>query len=179
MLECISCYVYISQPKVIVVDRELALLKAIQRVFPESAIMVCVWHIQEKLLAKCKEARLNDEAKDDFMKSWNNIIEQPTEELFNARLRDLEDKYNGTAAGSEVITYLHDTWLPYKHYFSHPWTNKCTHFGELASSRSEGGHYTIKSWIKQSTSDLLVAVDHIKLALQQQHHDIHQKIAEE
>ena len=77
-----------------------------------------------------------------------------------------------------MVTHLHDHWLPYKEHFAHAWTNNVLHFGELASSRSEGAHYTIKLWIKQSTSDLLVAVDCIELALEKQHRDVCQAIVD-
>ena len=100
------------------------------------------------------------------------------EELFNSYLQELEATFSD-GNSLKVITYLHNYWLPYKIYFAHAWTNKSLHFGELASSRSEGGHHTIKSWIKQSTSDLLVAVDRIELAIQQQNRDLRQIIASE
>src|SRR5436305_14990830 len=88
MLQCIRQFVHNPvPPKVIVIDRELALKNAIQAVFPESAIIICIWHINEKVLAKCKEVRLNDEVKDEFMRLRNDIIKQPTEELFNDDLQ--------------------------------------------------------------------------------------------
>src|SRR5947209_2835320 len=111
-----------SPSKVIVLDRELALIKALKAVFPESTIIVCVWHIKQKILAKCKEVHLNDEIKDDFMRSWNEVISQPSEQLFYDYLRDLEAKFNVSA--KEVVTHLHDHWLPYKEHFVHAWTNR-------------------------------------------------------
>src|SRR5437868_56410 len=102
MLECISHYIYISTKSHCCRSRACS-IESYTESFPQICHYSMYLAYTGEALAKCKEARLNDEAKDDFMKSWNNIIEQPTEELFNARLRDLEDKYNDTAAGSEVI----------------------------------------------------------------------------
>ena len=62
--------------------------------------------------------------------------------------------------------------------------SKATDNGDDASlhrsivTKCEVAHYTINSWIKQSTSDLLVAVDCIELALEKQHRDVCQVIAD-
>lgn len=171
MVQCIRRFVYNDHfPKVIVVDRELALINALKTAFPESAIIVCIWHIQQKVLAKCKEVHLTDEVKDEFMRSWNSVVEAPSEQLFYSGLCNLETNFNVSA--KEVVMYVLNHWLPYKENFVHAWTDKYLHLGELASSRSEGAHYTIKSWIKTSTGDLQVVVDRIELALEKQHRDI-------
>ena len=178
MVKCIRRFVYNSYlPKILVVDQELALINTLKAIFLESTIIVCVWHIQQKVLAKCKAIRLTDEVKDELMRSWNDVVEVPTEELFYSRLCNLETKFNTSA--KEVVTHLYNHWLPNKEHFVHAWTDKCLHLGELASSRSEGGHFTIKSWIKMSTSDLQVVVDRIELALEQQYCDVYQTLASE
>ncbi|XP_077246001.1 protein FAR1-RELATED SEQUENCE 5-like [Tasmannia lanceolata] len=43
-----------SQPVVIITDRELALMKAIQVIFPRAANLLCLWHIEKNVLSKCK-----------------------------------------------------------------------------------------------------------------------------
>ncbi|CAG8797364.1 5673_t:CDS:2, partial [Racocetra persica] len=40
----------IPKPKVIITDRELALMHAVHTVFPESQNILCVWHIEKNML---------------------------------------------------------------------------------------------------------------------------------
>ena len=45
----------IKQPLSIVTDRELALMKAIDILFPQSSHILCRWHVNMNVLAKCKK----------------------------------------------------------------------------------------------------------------------------
>ena len=40
-----------SAPNVIVTDRELALMAAIAQVFPSSANLLCIWHLNKNIVA--------------------------------------------------------------------------------------------------------------------------------
>ena len=42
-----SIYNGVSSPKVIIIDRELALVRAVQEVFPASKHLLCRWHIKK------------------------------------------------------------------------------------------------------------------------------------
>ena len=42
-------------PDVIVTDRELSLMKAISIVFPGATHLLCKWHINRNVLARCKK----------------------------------------------------------------------------------------------------------------------------
>ncbi|CAG8662882.1 24206_t:CDS:2 [Cetraspora pellucida] len=44
----------ISYPNVIVTDRELALISAISKIFPTTKQILCIWHINKNILAKCR-----------------------------------------------------------------------------------------------------------------------------
>ena len=41
-------------PKVFAVDRELALISALQYQFPEASILLGVWHIEKNVAKNCK-----------------------------------------------------------------------------------------------------------------------------
>ena len=63
-------------------------------------------------------------------------------------------------------------WLePHKEKFITCYTNKFLHFRNNATSRSEGGHRTLKRNLKFSTGDLKTVVDAIELLLINQRHD--------
>ena len=44
-----------NHPLMIIIDRELALMKAIQIVFPVTSHALCLWHIEKNILANCKQ----------------------------------------------------------------------------------------------------------------------------
>lgn len=41
-------------PEVLITDRDLALINAIEQVFPDATHLLCQWHIQKNIVAKCK-----------------------------------------------------------------------------------------------------------------------------
>ena len=43
----------IPKPQVIVTDRELALMNAVQTVFSESHNLLCIWYINKNVLVNC------------------------------------------------------------------------------------------------------------------------------
>ncbi|CAL5383046.1 unnamed protein product [Camellia sinensis] len=42
-------------PTIIVTDRKLALMNAIQKIFPSARHLLCRWHISKNVLTKCKK----------------------------------------------------------------------------------------------------------------------------
>ena len=42
-------------PRVILSDRDLALINAIKRAFPNAKHLLCRWHINKNVIAKCKK----------------------------------------------------------------------------------------------------------------------------
>ncbi|KAL6556543.1 hypothetical protein OROGR_005831 [Orobanche gracilis] len=60
-------------PSVIVTDREMALMKAIEVVFPNASNLLCVWHIEKNILSNCKPHFEKKEHWDEFLIAWNKI----------------------------------------------------------------------------------------------------------
>ena len=71
-----------SQPLVIVTDREFALINAIDEVFPRANHLLCVWHIQKNVVAKCKPYFSEQDDWDVFSSMWNSVIYAETEGEF-------------------------------------------------------------------------------------------------
>ena len=44
-----------AMPRVILSDRVLALINAIERVFPNAKHLLCRWHVNKNVIAKCKK----------------------------------------------------------------------------------------------------------------------------
>ncbi|XP_017438319.1 protein FAR1-RELATED SEQUENCE 5-like [Vigna angularis] len=62
-------------PKIIVSDRDLALMNAIANVFPESYQILCRFHIRKNVKAKCKMFVDSTEAWDVLMEAWENVMD--------------------------------------------------------------------------------------------------------
>lgn len=74
---------HISGPFVMVTDRELALITAIEGVFPTAHHLLCVWHVNKNVLARCKGKYLSAEDFEAFQRRWNAVVHCKSEEQFS------------------------------------------------------------------------------------------------
>ena len=92
-----------------------------------------------------------------------------SDENYEKVWKTLQEKY---ITESQLCSYLLNEWLePHKEKFITCYINKFLHFRNNATSRSEGGHRTLKRNLKFSTGDLKTVVDAIELLLTNQRHD--------
>jgi hypothetical protein len=144
-LTCVArLFVDSERPKVIVTDRELALINAVEVKFPEAHHLLCAWHIGMNVLAKCKRHFAAEEEWVAFLKQWIATVMSRTEHEFHGRLEELCSIYSNKP---DVILYLQDTWVPFKEKFVAAWTNKYLHLGSTATSRVEGAHAMLKGYL--------------------------------
>ncbi|RYO85590.1 hypothetical protein DL764_009150 [Monosporascus ibericus] len=153
-------------PSVILTDRCLAVMNTASTLFP-SAMFLCIWHANKAVLARCQPAFEAAEAWKEFYGYWFSILNLPTEEIYDQRLKEFEKKYNST--NPEQVDYIKVTWLvPFKKKLVSAWVNQQAHFGNTATSRVEGIHALLKSYLRRSTFDLFEAWKAIRLALSNQ-----------
>ena len=79
-------------PKVIVTDRETALMNVVAKFFPTSSALVCEFHILKNVRAKCiLDCRVKDskgkhvnssDLVNTIMNAWEVIVNSPSEELY-------------------------------------------------------------------------------------------------
>jgi hypothetical protein len=60
-------------PETIVTDRELALLNALRLLFPNSTNLLCAWHINKNVTAKCKPKFESREDWEGFLSMWVQV----------------------------------------------------------------------------------------------------------
>ncbi|KAI5401505.1 hypothetical protein KIW84_066106 [Lathyrus oleraceus] len=115
-------------PQVILTDRDLALMKAIEVVFPSSINLLCRFHINKNVGAKCKQHVVNDLQK-TIDTLWMEVVWASDEVEYGQRLHQLEQAcvdYSG------FINYVKDTWLtPHRHRFVGAWINRVLHLAAL------------------------------------------------
>jgi MULE transposase domain len=156
------------QSSVMVMDRELALMNAIHHVFPETHRLLCICHIEKNVLVHTSKEFGKAEDRDMFMKAWSDVVSSDTEEVYEKRWAMLESIFEDSVPG--LVSYIRNTWLDlWKRLFIRAYTNKYLHFGNRVTSRVEGAHSTLKSYLQISTGDLKSVFDKITIMLTNQH----------
>ena len=168
-------------PSVVLTDRCLACMNAVQISFPTSFSLLCLWHANKAVLRYCLPAfatrELNAdsdsvtektmEAWEEFYRFWHQLMRSPSETAFNERLLSFEKRY--VPGHRNEVGYVKTTWLePYKKKLVKAWVDQHYHFGNTATSRVEGIHALLKSHLQKSTLDLFEAWRAMKQALMNQ-----------
>ncbi|KAH1254730.1 Protein FAR1-RELATED SEQUENCE 5 [Glycine max] len=71
-------------------DRDLALMNAVKVVFPECTNLLCKFHIDKNVKAKCKSLIRQKNALDYVMDSWGNLVDCPSEQEFPEHFQRVE-----------------------------------------------------------------------------------------
>lgn len=154
----------IRLPKVIITDRELALIKAIQH--PQlqfSTSFLCRWHINKNVLAKCKpmfpkaskvgNAVIRDKTFKQFLQDWGKLIDSTDKAIFNKRLEAFKKAHPFIP-----VDYTLRTWInPWKEKFVKYLVDQVRHFGHTTTSVIEGLHSSMKEFLASSAGDFYTA----------------------
>ncbi|XP_061998453.1 uncharacterized protein LOC133715810 isoform X2 [Rosa rugosa] len=159
-----------AMPNVIVTDKDLELMRAVEMVFPSARHMLCKWHINKNVLAKCRNLFESKEKWDRFIMKWNVLVTSPTEEDYIQELAVLQSEFSNY---TEVLDYVTNTWLnPFKDRFVSAWTDVIMHFGNVASNRAESAHSKLKRQLGLSQGNFEGSFEKIHALLELQHTDI-------
>jgi len=77
-------------PKVIVIDRDLALMNAVKIVFLDSHNLLCQFHIDKNVKAKCKQHVTPKKAWDQAIEVWIFVMDYPIECAYEDHLTRFE-----------------------------------------------------------------------------------------
>lgn len=120
-------------PNLNLIDRDLALMNSIRRVFPDAKNLLCRLHISKNVLANSKKMFKCKEMSEAFITAWGQLMFSSSEHEYSQNLESLEIDYKDH---SRVLKYVRDTWLtPHKERFVAAWTDKIMHFGNLTTNR--------------------------------------------
>jgi hypothetical protein len=75
-----------SLPSVVLVDRCLAVINAASSLFPSATVLLCLWHANKAVLARCQPAFPEAEKWKESYDFWHSIISSRTEEEYDERL---------------------------------------------------------------------------------------------
>ena len=66
-------------PRVVVTDKDLTLMNAVKIVFPESTNLLCQFHIDKNMKAKCKTLVGQKNAWDYVLEASGSLVDCPSE----------------------------------------------------------------------------------------------------
>jgi hypothetical protein len=139
-------------PTTVLTDRDLALSNALVSQWPRTTHILCIWHINKGVLTNCKKFFDTNDAWEAFFNEWSKTWQAATVEIGLAAWRDMVARYAGRYEG--LIRYLETTWMPLKSKFWVSYTSRAFTLGNRATSRVEGAHAGLKSWLHSSQGDL-------------------------
>ncbi|KAL7163345.1 hypothetical protein ACSBR2_039443 [Camellia fascicularis] len=166
----------IGHPFAIVSDRELALMNAIQVVFPTTNNLLCVWHIEKNILVNYKSYFEAQEDWSTFLCTWRQVINSQDEATYEEAWKFFELLYK---ENKEVLCYIQKMWLPFKERFVNAWTKKFVHFGNRVSLRAEGANGKLKKYLQVSICDLHRVKNKICLAIENEYKEIKAQLSSE
>ncbi|KAL5134458.1 Protein FAR1-RELATED SEQUENCE 5 [Glycine soja] len=154
-------------PVVIVTNRDLVLMNVVKVVFPECKNLLCRFHIDKNVKAKCKSLCRNKNVWDYVMDSWGNLVDCPSEQEFPEHLQRFQVV---CSLWPMFIDYVCETWIvPHKEKFILAWTNKVMHLGNTTTNRVESAHWSLKRILQNSVGDLCSVWDAMNNMLTLQH----------
>ncbi|CAG8971729.1 hypothetical protein HYALB_00007209 [Hymenoscyphus albidus] len=143
-------------PGAIVIDGDQAQKNASEEVFPHAPTLLCIWHVNQCVLAKCKNV-VGEEDWKAFEAAWRIVIQAQTIEQFDKRWLEFQTQYSNPKT-QQCVAYLQNEWLKpgQKERLVEAWTNQYLHFGIRVTSRAEGAHAYIKRYLggKKTKGDL-------------------------
>jgi len=162
-----------NMPKVIVTDRDVALMNFVATVFPETYTMLCFFHEGKNVRAKCitncrvkpkprrdanvdkkqvrKDKEKNRDVVEKIVSAWKELVESPMEESYASDLLKFKEV---CMPFLEFIVYVETTVLNRKEKFVRAWTNKVLHLGCKTTNIVESAHGVLKFFLRSSVGDL-------------------------
>ncbi|KAI7957320.1 hypothetical protein MJO28_004415 [Puccinia striiformis f. sp. tritici] len=181
-------------PKVFITDRESALRNALEQVFPDAQANLCTWHINKNIATNCKKyfPSIKPPAKSakraikpvknlkplvdpwkKFMNLWKLVTYAKSPEVYVERFKTLKDHL---ATRPALLSYIEKNIIPVKELFVVAWACQYPHLRNLNTSRVESGHAYLKTFVTNSTGDLLSVFQALALAVNAQILAVHESI---
>jgi len=171
-------------PKVVVTDRDNALINVVETVFPNATTLLCSYHIGQNVRANC---RTDCKVKDLKDMDGEEIKSGSVVKTVMAASMDIVDSETGEAyidnwnqlkvvCGKfpKFLEYVEKTILdPVKDKVVKSWVDKAIHMGNTTTNRAESAHARLKKYLSSSMGDLSTYWKSVHDMLELQHTAIH------
>ncbi|KAI7967357.1 hypothetical protein MJO29_000634 [Puccinia striiformis f. sp. tritici] len=128
----------------------------------------------DTLADQIEQAQCPDHPWRKFLKVWGKVTSAKTPAIYVDRLNELKIHL---ATRPAVLKYITTSILPVKELFVVAWACQHPHLRNLHTSRAEAGHAYLKTFITNSTGDLLSVFKCLTLAVDAQLNSVHESIA--
>ncbi|XP_076953166.1 protein FAR1-RELATED SEQUENCE 6-like [Bidens hawaiensis] len=133
------------EPRVILTDKDQALMNACETIFPNATKNLCRWHIMQNIQRKHKSLCR--------MISLNHSI--TVGNYCMPRQQNLCTTTIAVKWKQQAWYYIRDNWLvPYKEKFVSCWIDDRLNFGEHTTNRVEGQHANLKRYLPGPNNSL-------------------------
>ncbi|POW06884.1 hypothetical protein PSHT_10164 [Puccinia striiformis] len=164
-------------PKVFVTDHNATLRKTWATTFPESQDNLCTWHINTNIAAHCKKdfaSMTGEDGWNAFIDLWKLVTYLQNTDIYVKQINNLKVFLKTCPA---VLAYLKSSILPEKELHVVAWACQHPHLQNLNISRAEPGHAYLKTFVTNSTGDLLSIFKDLSMAIDSQINHVHESIA--
>jgi MULE transposase domain len=188
-----ACFKPETFPSVIATDCEEALIQALESIFPamRTKTVICYWHVSMNVLKNCKPYFETEEDWELFFKGFKDCVFAKTLEEFEDIVAEWKEEFhwndgNPYTTGPNptpeevqdcamkeehrlALSYCLGRWLgTYKTKVIHAYVDEFFHGGTTTTSRLEGAHHVLKSWIGPPRKNLTGVWSAVKLAINHQ-----------
>lgn len=145
-------------PKVVLTDKEDALIAGLEQAMPTSYHILCVWHIHKNILARATKFFPKPEEIQAWMDLWYKTCQAPTLAEYEQARVELQtaDPARIRDHGESLFEYVDTEYLANgnneKH--CHYWTNRITHLNKRVTYTVQGGHVNVKKALERALGDL-------------------------
>ena len=186
----------LPDPRVVLTDKEKALINAIEAEFPFTKCMLCIWHVNKNILAKARAFLRRDtlslfgdndpqflprlkEKEKAMLGLWMSVVYAGTVPDMEEAWRKFQAEYN-TEMYAEVVMYIKSEWMESDtaRRLLHAYTSSYLHLGNQATSRGEAAHWCLKRDLQVSTNDLLTVIRSFERTVTNQHANLQQQLAD-
>ncbi|XP_035844801.1 protein FAR-RED IMPAIRED RESPONSE 1-like [Helianthus annuus] len=140
----------VMEPRVIVTDRDRALMNTCATVFARAIHSLYRWHIQQNILKHCRPSFKTEESWERFLYKWRKLINSTTDLDYNYWYERIRSKLPSKKT-DVIMDYLDSIWLqPYRDQFVSFWSDQHLNFGQCTMNRAEGQHALLKQYLGDS-----------------------------
>lgn len=101
-----------KEPSLIVTDKEQALIRSIESVFPSSHHLLCVWQILKNIQTHFRKHFKSEDEWKLFQKPWHHLVYRKSESSYHKDFTKLSLVWNPPTS-----EYLLENWIPLKRRF--------------------------------------------------------------
>ena len=171
--------------KVVITDRETALINALALLLPDTYQLSCIWHLKENVKTHAKPCFLPTDTDDDdydwidalkgFRLNWmGQVVSAKTEEDIRKGMDALRSQYPGKRY-EPALDYV-DGLLEIQERFVHMYIDQHTHLGQRGNSRLEGNHRALKLALRTHHGDMYLVIDALRDYFKLQWESIKQRV---